>query len=160
MVFYGTFSLPVTIHSNSPSKLSASTLNPSSLLISKRRCGPVLFGAWFSLSSGNGGSSSELEASPGPKQRVSKDHLFWSQNLPTALPHSLGTSTDSGFKCLVNPTDQTFFLKGLRFLFCRTCWLQEQFHGSLWSVLALQFILWLTQTQSIINTHPSFFCLT
>lgn len=67
MVFYGTFSLPVTINPNSPSKLSASTLNPSSLLISKRRCGPARFGAWFSLSSGNGGSSSELEASPGPR---------------------------------------------------------------------------------------------
>lgn len=73
---FGTPSLPVTTTPDSPSKLSASTLNPSSLLISKRRCGPARLGAWFSLSSGDGGSSSELEASPGPKEqvRVGEDH--------------------------------------------------------------------------------------
>lgn len=87
MVFYGTPFLPVTTTPHSPSKLSASTLNPSSLLISKRRCGPARFGARFSLSSGDGGSSSELEASPGPREqvRVRKDHPFWSQNRP--VPH-------------------------------------------------------------------------
>lgn len=69
----------VTTTPDSPSKLSASTLNPSSLLISKRRCGPARLGAWFSLSSGDGGSSSELDASPGPKQqvRVGEDHPSW-----------------------------------------------------------------------------------
>lgn len=55
---------------NSPSRLSASTMNPSSLLISKRRCGPARLGVWFSLSSGDGGSSSELEASPGSKKQI------------------------------------------------------------------------------------------
>ena len=62
---------------NSPSKLSASTLKPSSLLISKRRCGPTRLGTWFSLSSGDGGSSSELEASPASmgKVKVGEDHF-------------------------------------------------------------------------------------
>lgn len=87
LVFYGIPSLPVIATSNSPSKLSASTLNPSSLLISKRRCGPARFGAWFSLSSGDGGSSSELEASPGPKEevRVGEDHPSWTQK--SLVPH-------------------------------------------------------------------------
>lgn len=80
---------------NSPSKLSASTLNPSSLLISKRRCGPARLGAWFSLSSGDGGSSSELEASPGPKEqiRVGEDHPSW---FPSALPSCPRISTVAG----------------------------------------------------------------
>lgn len=100
MVFYGTPSLPVTATPDSPSKLSASTLNPSSLLISKRRCGPARFGAWFSLSSGDGGSSSELEASPGPREqvRVGERHPSWSQKpqFSIARPPFLGTSIDTG----------------------------------------------------------------
>lgn len=80
---------PITPTPDSPSKLSASTLNPSSLLISKRRCGPARLGAWFSLSSGDGGSSSELEASPGPKQQVraGEDHPSWSPK--SRVPHPL-----------------------------------------------------------------------
>ena len=91
---YGTSPLPVNTISNTPSKLPASTLNPSSLLISKRRCGPARLGAWFSLSSGDGGSSSELEASPGPREqiRVGECHPSLTQTplAPLCLPFLLG----------------------------------------------------------------------
>lgn len=94
IMFHGTSPLPVNPIPNSPSKLSASTLNPSSLLISKRRCGPARLGAWFSLSSGDGGSSSELEASPGPREqiRVGEGHPSLTQTslAPLCLPFLLG----------------------------------------------------------------------
>lgn len=94
IMFCGTSPLPVNPIPNSPSKLSASTLNPSSLLISKRRCGPARLGAWFSLSSGDGGSSSELEASPGPREqmRVGEGHPSLTQTslAPLCLPFLLG----------------------------------------------------------------------
>ena len=94
MMFYRISPLPVNAIPNSPSKLSASTLNPSSLLISKRRCGPARLGAWFSLSSGDGGSSSELEASPGPREqiRVGEGHPSLTQTslAPLCLPFLLG----------------------------------------------------------------------
>lgn len=83
---------PATATPNKPSKLSASTLNPSSLLISNRRCGPARLGAWFSLSSGNWGSSSELEASPGPREQVrggGENSPSWAHKgpeVPTARP--------------------------------------------------------------------------
>lgn len=53
-----------------PSILSASTLKPSSLVISNFKCGCSLFVGHSSSSSDGGGSSSEVESAPNKTQLV------------------------------------------------------------------------------------------